>query len=163
ATSSDQSQSWCRARCAYAHGAPSSPRTSSPIALPVPPSANESQMASLNGGVPVPASTSSASRRTALTASGANRSSTRTSAIPSRVPADRARSRLVYGRGRHGGATSGGSAMEMTKYEHGVPSWVDVGVPDLDQAAAFYSGLFGWDCPPGPEEAGGYRVCTLKG
>jgi uncharacterized protein len=53
--------------------------------------------------------------------------------------------------------------MEMTKYEHGVPSWVDIGVPDLDQAAAFYSGLFGWECPPGPEEAGGYRVCTLKG
>ncbi len=53
--------------------------------------------------------------------------------------------------------------MEMTKYEHGIPSWVDVGVPDLDQAAAFYSGLFGWECPPGPEEAGGYRVCTLKG
>ena len=53
--------------------------------------------------------------------------------------------------------------MEMTKYEHGVPSWVDIGVPDIDKAAAFYSGLFGWECPPGPEEAGGYRVCMLKG
>jgi predicted enzyme related to lactoylglutathione lyase len=53
--------------------------------------------------------------------------------------------------------------MEMEKYEHGVPSWVDIGVADLEQAAAFYSGLFGWECPPGPEEAGGYRVCMLKG
>jgi predicted enzyme related to lactoylglutathione lyase len=53
--------------------------------------------------------------------------------------------------------------MDMEKYEHGVPSWVDVSTPDLDQAAAFYSALFGWECPPGPEEAGGYRVCTLNG
>jgi predicted enzyme related to lactoylglutathione lyase len=53
--------------------------------------------------------------------------------------------------------------MEMEKYEHGVPSWVDVATPDLDKAADFYSALFGWECPPGPEEAGGYRVCTLNG
>jgi predicted enzyme related to lactoylglutathione lyase len=53
--------------------------------------------------------------------------------------------------------------MEMEKYEAGVPSWVDVSTPDLDKTSAFYSALFGWECPPGPEEAGGYRVCTLKG
>ena len=40
-------------------------------------------------------------------------------------------------------------AMEMTSYEPGVPSWVDLGTPDLDKAAAFYSGLFGWECPRG--------------
>ncbi len=51
------------------------------------------------------------------------------------------------------------TTMEMTSYEPGVPSWVDVGTPDLDKAAAFYSDLFGWDCPEGPAEAGGYRVC----
>ena len=49
--------------------------------------------------------------------------------------------------------------MEMTSYEPGVPSWVDLGTPDLEKAAAFYSALFGWECPEGPEEVGGYRVC----
>lgn len=53
--------------------------------------------------------------------------------------------------------------MEMDKYEHGVPSWVDIGSPDADRASAFYSGLFGWECPDPDEQYGGYRVCTLKG
>jgi hypothetical protein len=53
--------------------------------------------------------------------------------------------------------------MEMTSYEPGVPSWVDVGTSDLDKAAAFYSDFFGWDCPEGPAEAGGYRVCHIGG
>ena len=34
--------------------------------------------------------------------------------------------------------------MEMTEYEHGVPSWVDLGTSDPAAAAAFYGGLFGW-------------------
>jgi predicted enzyme related to lactoylglutathione lyase len=29
-------------------------------------------------------------------------------------------------------------------YPEGVPSWIDVEVPDLDAAQAFYGGLFGW-------------------
>src|SRR5262245_23569698 len=53
--------------------------------------------------------------------------------------------------------------MEMQSYEPGVPSWVDLGTPDLDKAAAFYGGLFGWNCPEGPAEAGGYRVCDIGG
>lgn len=53
--------------------------------------------------------------------------------------------------------------MEMTSYEPGVPSWVDLGTPDLDKAATFYSEFFGWECPEGPAEAGGYRVCTIGG
>ncbi len=53
--------------------------------------------------------------------------------------------------------------MEMTSYEPGVPSWIDLGTPDLDKAAAFYSALFGWECPEGPEEFGGYRVCHIGG
>lgn len=53
--------------------------------------------------------------------------------------------------------------MEMETYQHGVPSWVDIGVPDADKSAAFYSSLFGWDCPPGAEDFGGYRLCTLRG
>jgi predicted enzyme related to lactoylglutathione lyase len=51
--------------------------------------------------------------------------------------------------------------MEFETYAHGVPSWVDFSSPDLDASRAFYSGLFGWDCPPGPPEAGGYTVAML--
>ena len=51
--------------------------------------------------------------------------------------------------------------MRIERYEAGVPSWVDLGAPDPDQAAAFYGELFGWDVPPGAEEAGGYRVAMV--
>jgi hypothetical protein len=50
-------------------------------------------------------------------------------------------------------------------YEAGTPSWVDLGTPDVDGAARFYGGLFGWtavqttDAP----EAGGYRMLRLDG
>ena len=52
--------------------------------------------------------------------------------------------------------------MEMDQYEHGVPSWVDIGVPDTDKAAAFYSALFGWEVSEGTEETGGYRLAYLR-
>jgi predicted enzyme related to lactoylglutathione lyase len=52
--------------------------------------------------------------------------------------------------------------MKIDKYEHGVPSWVDLGSPDPQVAADFYSALFGWECPEGPPETGGYRVCTME-
>jgi predicted enzyme related to lactoylglutathione lyase len=55
------------------------------------------------------------------------------------------------------------SNMEFEKYDDGVPSWVDMGSPDLDKAKAFYGGLLGWNCPEGPAESGGYSVCTLRG
>ena len=51
----------------------------------------------------------------------------------------------------------------MTSYEHGVPSWIDIGVSDFNTAAAFYSGLFGWEIPEGDEETGFYRSVTLGG
>ncbi|AEF40777.1 VOC family protein [Hoyosella subflava] len=39
------------------------------------------------------------------------------------------------------------------RYIPGVPCWVDTNQPDLDAAATFYAGLFGWQCedvmPPG--------------
>ncbi len=53
--------------------------------------------------------------------------------------------------------------MEMERYDHGVPSWVDLGTANLESAKAFYSGLLGWETPEGPPEAGGYSVCTLRG
>ncbi|HEY6424286.1 MAG TPA: VOC family protein [Pseudonocardiaceae bacterium] len=53
--------------------------------------------------------------------------------------------------------------MEMTPYEPGTPSWVDLGSPDPVASAAFYSALFGWDAMDGGPEAGGYRMCSLGG
>jgi predicted enzyme related to lactoylglutathione lyase len=53
--------------------------------------------------------------------------------------------------------------MEVDRYEEGVPSWVDLGTSDIDAAARFYGALFGWEAPEAPPEAGGYRVCTLRG
>lgn len=53
--------------------------------------------------------------------------------------------------------------MEMDRYEHGVPSWVDVSSPDVDRAVAFYSALFGWDVDEGSPETGGYRLAMLGG
>ncbi len=52
---------------------------------------------------------------------------------------------------------------EITKYEPGTPSWVDLGTPDPVDASRFYSGLFGWSITEGPPEAGGYRMCMLDG
>lgn len=53
--------------------------------------------------------------------------------------------------------------MEMQSYQHGVPSWVDLGTPDLAAATAFYSGLFGWNVLAGPPESGGYAIAELRG
>jgi uncharacterized protein len=53
--------------------------------------------------------------------------------------------------------------MEVEEHEHGVPCWVDLGAPNPDKAAQFYESLFGWDIQEGPPEAGGYRMCLLKG
>ena len=53
--------------------------------------------------------------------------------------------------------------MEMTSYEHGVPSWVDLTTSDLPKALEFYGELLGWESEEGPAEAGGYRVMHLRG
>ena len=47
-------------------------------------------------------------------------------------------------------------------YDPGTPSWVDLGVPDVDAAVTFYEALFGWKIPEGPPESGGYRMCMLR-
>ncbi len=53
----------------------------------------------------------------------------------------------------------------VTEYAPGTPSWVDLSSPDLDASAAFYGGLFGWDCIEAgdPAETGGYRMFQLRG
>ncbi|MGZ4796914.1 MAG: VOC family protein [Acidimicrobiia bacterium] len=52
---------------------------------------------------------------------------------------------------------------EITAHAPGTPSWVDIGVPDIAAASAFYSGLFGWDTQDMGEEAGHYTMCLLRG
>jgi predicted enzyme related to lactoylglutathione lyase len=52
--------------------------------------------------------------------------------------------------------------MEKTSYQAGTPSWVDIGVADMDAAMAFYGGLFGWSFTEGVEEGGGYRNALLR-
>lgn len=53
---------------------------------------------------------------------------------------------------------------ERTSHAPGTPSWVDLGSPDAAAAAAFYSGLFGWDAEMDPRpEAGGYGLFRLRG
>ena len=54
---------------------------------------------------------------------------------------------------------------ERDGYPPGVPCWIDTSQPDPDAAAAFYSGLFGWETedlmPPGSGEK--YLVARLRG
>jgi uncharacterized protein len=45
----------------------------------------------------------------------------------------------------------------------GTPTWIDLGVPDLDRAMAFYGPLFGWEFEPGPAATGHYTTCRLRG
>jgi predicted enzyme related to lactoylglutathione lyase len=55
---------------------------------------------------------------------------------------------------------------EITSYAPGTPAWVELsGVPDIDKAAAFYGGLFGWDVPESEisKQTGGYRQVMLRG
>jgi uncharacterized protein len=54
---------------------------------------------------------------------------------------------------------------ERDGYEPGVPCWVDHSSNDPTPAAAFYSGLFGWDATDmmPPEAPGSYFICTQDG
>ncbi|MFF4182627.1 VOC family protein [Streptomyces sp. NPDC001691] len=53
--------------------------------------------------------------------------------------------------------------MLTTRYVTGSPSWFDLGTPDLDAAAAFYVGVFGWTFQPGGPEVGGYGTFQAAG
>jgi uncharacterized protein len=45
----------------------------------------------------------------------------------------------------------------------GTPTWIDLGVPDLELAKAFYGSVFGWEFETGPPGAGGSTTCRLRG
>jgi uncharacterized protein len=51
----------------------------------------------------------------------------------------------------------------MSRYDHGVPSWVDIGTPDLPAAVAFYGDLLGWEAQDMGEEAGHYTIVSKDG
>ncbi len=53
--------------------------------------------------------------------------------------------------------------MERDSYAPGTPSWADLGSPDIDASAAFYSGLFGWEVPETGPEFHGYRLAFKNG
>jgi hypothetical protein len=56
------------------------------------------------------------------------------------------------------------SAMpERTSHAPGTPSWIDLGAPDVDAAAEYYSSLFGWTFEDLGDEAGGYRMARIGG
>ena len=53
---------------------------------------------------------------------------------------------------------------DVTTYATGQPCWADVTSPDVDEAARFYSELFGWDAEKAPQpEAGGYTMFSRNG
>ena len=45
----------------------------------------------------------------------------------------------------------------------GTPTWIDLGIPDLERAMAFYGAVLGWEFEVGPEEYGHYTICLLDG
>jgi uncharacterized protein len=55
--------------------------------------------------------------------------------------------------------------LERDSYPAGVPCWVDTAQPDVDAAAAFYGGLFGWefDDRSPPDSGQRYLVAQLRG
>jgi predicted enzyme related to lactoylglutathione lyase len=52
---------------------------------------------------------------------------------------------------------------DVSHYEHGVPSWVDIGTPDPAAGVQFYSGLFGWETQDMGEDAGHYTIASKAG
>ncbi|MER5636097.1 VOC family protein [Kitasatospora sp. NPDC002227] len=53
--------------------------------------------------------------------------------------------------------------MVTSAYQHGSPSWIDLGSPDVPAASAFYTAVFGWEFLSAGPEAGGYGMFQLDG
>jgi predicted enzyme related to lactoylglutathione lyase len=52
---------------------------------------------------------------------------------------------------------------EVSSYEPGVPSWVDLATSDPEAARRFYSELFGWELEVGGPEFGHYATARVRG
>jgi len=46
---------------------------------------------------------------------------------------------------------------------HGTPTWIDLGIPDLDRAKSFYGAVFGWEFDTGSAESGHCTTALLDG
>ncbi|MFG2139863.1 VOC family protein [Streptomyces sp. NPDC048650] len=53
--------------------------------------------------------------------------------------------------------------MITTDFVPGSPCWLDLSVPDLDVATAFYRAVFDWQAAPYGEDADGYHLFRLDG
>jgi predicted enzyme related to lactoylglutathione lyase len=54
--------------------------------------------------------------------------------------------------------------VQMSGYEPGTPSWVDLSSADVDGSKAFYTALFGWEAKTAADPAaGGYTMFSLRG
>ncbi|MGC0418871.1 VOC family protein [Embleya sp. AB8] len=53
--------------------------------------------------------------------------------------------------------------MLTTDFALGAPIWIDLGVPDIPAAGAFYGDLFGWDLEITGPETGGYGILRKDG
>jgi predicted enzyme related to lactoylglutathione lyase len=54
-------------------------------------------------------------------------------------------------------------AMLSTNYVPGAPAWVDLTVPDVAAAAAFYEDVFDWESRETGPKGGGYLSCIIEG
>lgn len=52
---------------------------------------------------------------------------------------------------------------EMTTYDHGRPSWIDIGLPDPAAGISFYAELFGWAHEDLGEDSGHYTMMKKDG
>jgi uncharacterized protein len=52
---------------------------------------------------------------------------------------------------------------EVASYPAGTFSWVDLATTDVEEAKAFYGGLFGWDIEDLTSSQGTYTMCRLHG
>jgi predicted enzyme related to lactoylglutathione lyase len=50
-----------------------------------------------------------------------------------------------------------------TRWPQGTPSWVDISVPDVDGARAFYGSVLGWSFVDTGAEYGNYQMCQVNG
>jgi len=50
-----------------------------------------------------------------------------------------------------------------TNQPDGTPAWIDLGIPDIERAMAFYRAVFGWEYLTGTEETGYYTMCLVRG
>ncbi|HET6965210.1 MAG TPA: VOC family protein [Acidimicrobiales bacterium] len=52
---------------------------------------------------------------------------------------------------------------EFTSYPAGVPCWVDLASPNVEETQAFYGAVFGWEAGEASEEGGGYFMFLKSG